>query len=236
MRLRRHVRAGLYADARYKRGLRAYRRRVRWPLLIVVLPMFVFFWGVTLTRKLDAWSLAAGAAATTAVALISFVRDEPPQHVTNWRRGAEGERKTEKALRPLERQGWQVEHDIQMGRRANLDHVVIGPPGVFLLETKNAMGTITFEDGVLVARQFDDPDAVFRYRTLAPRLLDQARDVSVRLREQTARRVWVNAVVVIWGYFPAGYVEHEKVVYIRGDRLKEWLASFEPSRSMTFRA
>jgi hypothetical protein len=52
--------------------------------------------------ELDLWSVAAGAAMTSAVAFLIFVRDDPPQHVANWRRGAEGERKTEKTLRPLE--------------------------------------------------------------------------------------------------------------------------------------
>jgi hypothetical protein len=168
VRFRRQARAGAYAEARYRRGLHAYRRRLRVPLLIVVVPLFVFFWAITLTHKLDYWSLMAGMSATAAMLFISFVRDEPPQHVVNWQRGAEGERKTEKAVRPLERRGWHVEHDIQIEGRANLDHVVIGPPGVFLLETKNLAGTISFEDGVLVARQFDDPDEVFRYRSLAP--------------------------------------------------------------------
>jgi hypothetical protein len=38
MKFRHRVRAGLYAQDRYKRGLRAYRRRLRTPLLIVVVP------------------------------------------------------------------------------------------------------------------------------------------------------------------------------------------------------
>jgi len=57
----RRARAGLLAEGKYRRGLKAYRRRMRTPLLVVVLPMFVLFWGVALTRKLDPWSLAAGA-------------------------------------------------------------------------------------------------------------------------------------------------------------------------------
>jgi len=140
--------------------------------------------------------------------------------------GAAGERKTEKALKRLERKGWAVKHDIQRGGRANLDHVVTGPAGVFLLETKNLAGTIAFENGVLVARQFDDPDEVYLYTSLAPRLLGQAKELSSRLRTDGQRGPWVTAVTVIWGHFPAELVGHENVVYIAGDRLADWLAAW----------
>jgi hypothetical protein len=214
------------------RGLRAYRHRLRWPLLIVVAPMWAFTLVLVETRPIDWWSFMAGAIGTSAAALLVFLRDDPPRHVAKWRLGAEGERKTEKALRPLERRGWTVEHDIEQKQGANLDHVVTGPPGVFLLETKNLEGTITFEDGVLVARQFDDRDEVYRYRTLASRVRGQAMQLSARLREDTRRRAWVTAVVVIWGHFPDSRVEHENVVYIAGDELAAWLASQPvPTRS-----
>jgi len=153
---------------------------MRMPLLIVVVPMLVFFWAVVFLHKLDPWSVAATAMAASAVCLIMFVRDDAPQHVQNWRRGAEGERMTERTLKPLERQGWTVEHDIQRDGRGNLDNILRGPGGVFLLETKNLAGTISFADGVLQACQFDDPDEIYRYTTLAARLRGQARELSAR--------------------------------------------------------
>lgn len=225
LRFRRPARAGLYAHAKYQAGLRSYRRRMRTPLLIVVVPMLLVFFGIVVTRKLDGWSVAAGTLAATAVALIVFVRDDPPPHVINWRRGAEGERKTERAVRPLERRGWTVEHDVQRNGRANLDHVLRGPPGDFLLETKNLTGTITFENGVLVSRQFDDPDEVYRYTTLSSRVRGQAAEVSAHIRSDSGRRKWVTSVVVVWGHFLETHVQHEAVHYIAGDRLRAWLES-----------
>lgn len=97
---------------------------MRAPLLAALAPMLLLVVAVISWRRLDPWSLAAGTVIATVVALFIFVRDDPPQHVQNWGRGAEGERKTERALRPLEKKGWTVEHDIQRGGRANLDHVV----------------------------------------------------------------------------------------------------------------
>jgi hypothetical protein len=221
---RRRARAGIYARQRYLRGLKSYRRRMRTPLLVVVVPMFVFFWVVVFLHKLDPWSIAAGAVGSSAVALIIFVRDDPPQHVINWRRGAEGERKTERALKPLEHEGWTAEHDVQRDGRGNLDHILRSPRGaVFLLETKNLAGTITFTDGVLQARQFDDPDEIYRYTTLASRLRGQAKELSAKDAASTGRRVWVNAVAVIWGDFHDGIVESGNVTYVRGDQLIPWL-------------
>jgi hypothetical protein len=219
----RRTSAGLYAQARYRRGLKSYRRRMRAPLLFVVVPLVIFFFAVAGSRKLDAWSLAAGAAMATAASFAMSVRDDAPQHVLNWRRGAEGERRTARVLRRLERKGWFVEHDVQREGRANLDHVVRGPGGFFLLETKNLAGTITFEDGCLTARQFDDPDEVYRYESLASRVRGQAMELSARIGRETGHKAWVNAVVVIWGQFPERYVEHEKVTYISGDGLAAWL-------------
>jgi hypothetical protein len=174
-------------------------------------------------RSVVPWKLAAGALLSAAVAFVMFVRDDPPQHVAKWGRGAAGERKTEKALRSLEQKGWSVEHDVQRGGRANIDHIATGPRGVFLLETKNLAGSISFEDGTLIARQADDPDEVFRYSTLAARIRGQATELSARIRAETGRRTWVNAVVVVWGSFLEGSFEHENVTYIDGDRLADWL-------------
>ena len=54
-----------------------------------------------------------------------------------WRLGAVGERRTARLLDPLERQGWAVLHDLALpGSRANLDHLVIGHGGVFVIDSK----------------------------------------------------------------------------------------------------
>src|SRR5437763_1262023 len=102
---------------------------MRTPLLFVVTPMLAFFWFVVFTHALDTWTVAATCVAAAATCLVIWVRDDAPQHLLNWRRGAEGERRTEKELRSLESAGWKVEHDIQQNGRANVDHVVTSPSG-----------------------------------------------------------------------------------------------------------
>lgn len=53
-----------------------------------------------------------------------------------WQAGAAGERKVAQALRPLERQGWLIAHDLPKSTGGNLDHLAAGPSGVFTIETK----------------------------------------------------------------------------------------------------
>jgi nuclease-like protein len=59
-----------------------------------------------------------------------------------WRRGAGGERVTGWWLGRLP-VGWHVFHDIPVGDAgANIDHLVIGPSGVFTINTKNLTGKV----------------------------------------------------------------------------------------------
>ena len=63
-----------------------------------------------------------------------------------WRRGAAGERRTARLLHPLERHGWAVLHDLAIpGSRANLDHLVIGPGGVFVIDSKQYRGCLQLD-------------------------------------------------------------------------------------------
>jgi hypothetical protein len=57
-----------------------------------------------------------------------------------WRRGAIGEEEVAKRLRSLG-EVWRVIHSVPVGAHdTDIDHVVIGPPGVFTLNTKNHLG------------------------------------------------------------------------------------------------
>ena len=57
--------------------------------------------------------------------------------VESWSRGAEGERVVGELLESFTDAGWRVMHDVTVGSRGNIDHLLIGPGGVFTVETKN---------------------------------------------------------------------------------------------------
>jgi hypothetical protein len=78
-----------------------------------------------------------------AVAAGWGLRFRPSPDAVAWRRGAAGERRTARLLGPLERQGWAVLHDLAVpGSRANLNHLVIGPGGVFVIDSKQYRGRL----------------------------------------------------------------------------------------------
>ncbi len=68
-----------------------------------------------------------------------------------WERGAEGERRTATTLGALPADDWTLFHDVHWpGRpKANIDHVVVGPAGVFVVDSKNWSGRISVDDGAL---------------------------------------------------------------------------------------
>jgi len=74
------------------------------------------------------------------------LRFRPSPDAIAWRRGAVGERRTARLLGPLERQGWVVLHDLAIpASRANLDHLVIGPGGVFVVDSKHYRGRLRLD-------------------------------------------------------------------------------------------
>ena len=72
-------------------------------------------------------------------------------HITAYGIGAEGERLTGRVLDKLD--GYVVLHDRKIpGSKANIDHIAIGPGGVFVIETKNYKGEVTIQgDDLFVA-------------------------------------------------------------------------------------
>jgi Nuclease-related domain len=89
-------------------------------------------------------SLVLGALAAMAAGWM--LRFRPSPEAVAWRRGAVGERRTARVLAALERQGWAVLHDLAVPRsQANLDHLVIGPGGVFVIDSKQYRGRLQLD-------------------------------------------------------------------------------------------
>jgi hypothetical protein len=84
--------------------------------------------------------------ALAAMAAGWTLRFQPSPEAVAWRRGAAGERRTARVLAALERQGWAVLHDLAVpGSPANLDHLVIGPGGVFVIDSKQYRGRLQLD-------------------------------------------------------------------------------------------
>jgi hypothetical protein len=81
-----------------------------------------------------------------AVAAGWGLRFRPSPDAVAWRRGSAGERRTARMLGQLERHGWAVLHDLAIPHsQANIDHLVIGPGGVFVIDSKQYRGRLRLD-------------------------------------------------------------------------------------------
>ena len=73
------------------------------------------------------------------IGLLSF------KQYRSYRRGAEGEKQVSSHLGPQLNDDFYLINDVmRLDGRGNIDHVILSPSGVFVLETKNNRGKITF--------------------------------------------------------------------------------------------
>jgi hypothetical protein len=139
-------RPGGSAQARWRRSLAAewaaWTRTLSWRIAVT---LGIGVGGGVLGRLLvPRLSLVVGVLAATAAGW--GLRFRPSPDARAWRRGAAGERRTARLLSPLERHGWAVLHDLAVpGSRANIDHLAIGPGGVFVIDSKQYRGRLQLE-------------------------------------------------------------------------------------------
>lgn len=230
-------RAGASAQRKYRQMRASWRRRIRRRLAVflggyvalVLLPVYV----VAVTVPFTAWTWTAGVLSGVGLTLFIVLRDTPPAGVAQWELGAWAEQWTAKELRPLKRRGWTVLHDrlLRPDRSENVDHVLVGPAGVYVLDSKRWPGTVRV-DPTTAHVNVTSPDAP----DLRPSSRDgvdgaargRSLDVHTHLKHALGRALWVQAVVVIWGDFPQQAVVVNRVVYVAGAHLNAWLLSQPP--------
>lgn len=134
-------------------------------------------------------------AITTPIVVVLFLYvfqrkkvKEVTRSLRAWRTGAIGEEQIGALLDSLGSQGYRVAHDVQTGR-GNLDHVVVGPNGVFAIETKAASGKLWLKQGQLMKGNF----SVEKWRSQA---FGEALEVKKRIA-RVGLDVWVEAIVVV---------------------------------------
>ncbi|MEM6506062.1 MAG: nuclease-related domain-containing protein [Planctomycetota bacterium] len=107
------------------------------PLLLLVSAalMWVMVWLKTPTRTI-AWILTAYFLLSIVLAVYRFYHSRHKIH--NLKQGRDGERVVGHLLEDLRKQGYHVFHDIPNTKKAtfNIDHALVGPAGVFTIETK----------------------------------------------------------------------------------------------------
>jgi hypothetical protein len=137
---------GASAHAEYRR-----RRAVDWAAWTRTLPWRVagtlgIGVGAGLLGSLLATRLGLILSGLATVAAAWALRFRPSLEARAWRQGAVGERRTARLLGPLEQQGWAILHDLALpGSRANIDHLMIGPGGVLVIDSKQYRGRLRLD-------------------------------------------------------------------------------------------
>ena len=229
MLLRHRYSAGRSAEDYYREALRQWRdqpllRNMRLACLALLTStcMIEFLW----VQETTGWLL--GAAAALGATGYVVLNDWAPEHIENWHTGAESERRTEKTLRVLQPEGWHAVHDLPTPF-GNIDHVVVGPGGVFLLNTKQLGGSAAVDGDVVRVTRRTNKRGGYTNSDMAGSTRGAAYDLHRELRQTLGRAPWVQGVVVFWNTFDEGPTESNRVVYLHGSDLAAWLRD-QPAR------
>lgn len=120
-------------------------RRMAWKRVLiglgVVVLLFGVLWGLLIAGgKLPSWMWLG--ALLLLPGLMRYVLDETEKSVRKAKRGEVAEKSVARELERLDDR-FHVIHDVIVGP-GNIDHVVIGPSGLFIVETKSHPGLVTF--------------------------------------------------------------------------------------------
>ncbi|MGC2374421.1 MAG: nuclease-related domain-containing protein [Solirubrobacteraceae bacterium] len=195
------VSAGASAEARYRTLLHSWRAHNKTFLPLALIPLLAWVLACALLWPAHSSSFASFGVGAAIVLYVTVRLLLIPAHIERWRDGAEAKKQTAKQLRPLLRaRDWTAVHD-RASRYGNRDHIVVGPPCVYLLDTKAPVGTVTVEGEVMTVRRREDPEDHYEQRTLAGRMRGAAAELADDLGHETGKRPWVTPVVVIWAPF-----------------------------------
>lgn len=160
---------------------------------------------------------SAGASAASVVWLVALATIEV-SGTSTWRMGAAGEQWTGEELVAATPEHVRIVHAVALAW-GDVDHVVVGPGGVWALETKWS------------STKWSDRDLAPTGRITAAvqQATRNAREVRSRLAAYDQRRT-VGAVVVVWGNVGDLELPFEQhgVAVVHGKGLREWLADSRP--------
>jgi len=125
--------------------------------------------------------------------LILATTSDPASTVA-WAKGAHGEETIGRSLDRLRDEGFAVLHDRSIpGSKANIDHIVIGPAGVFLVDPKNYRGRV---EQRAVGGWFNSEQRLYVNRRNQTTLIGKAVKQANTVREALASTPWADAPII----------------------------------------
>ena len=144
----------------------------------------------------------------------------------------DGEKAVGQFLECLRESGYRVFHDV-VGGSFNVDHMLIGPAGIFTIETKThskpirGKATVIFDgDKISVNGSAPDRDPVTQAKA-------QASWLRQLLIESTGRKFHVTAVISYPGWFVENKTSREAEVWVIEPKMLPGFLDHEPARLST---
>lgn len=213
---------------RYARGIAWDRQwgfvRRHWPVLLALLSLsplaavpFALLRGGSLR-----WFVVGLATATGfwCAVLLTILGSGSASQVM----GVTAEEWTVDEFRPLLRRGWRLINGVMLRGRLDIDHVLVGPPGVLVVETK-------WSADPWPVGQRGESFLAGRLVEAVGRAQGNRKDVTSHFSRALAGTP-VRAAVVLWSASPtaseeASWIEEGGVTVVRGSALRRWLSTLD---------
>ena len=190
--------------------------RSLWPLGVCLVCFGAFAAATVLGQRLEIF----GALFAVSAIAVAFWWRRGLLRVESFFKGARGEEAMAGMLARLS-DDWHIYHDVVAGKY-HVDHVLVGPAGVFAVETKNWRDQVALESGELIAGGHvpDHPP------------IAQATAEAKAVGAVLARAGWTGevfpVVCVASGTFKDGFTQSGKVIVANAEAFVKWLVA-QPS-------
>lgn len=195
-----------------------YSKRVIFLLVVTALIFFPYLfniWSIIRAKRL----IAIGIPALFIVifGIIYYVMDIQGVGLLKARRGLQGEEDVFDILKKLPDE-YSIFRGIQINGPWDIDFIIVGPTGVFTIETKSHKGTIEFN-----GEELTHNGTVFPEKNILKQSMSQAWNTHMYLQEEVNKDIFVKPVIVFtrakahFGLYPINNV------YIIQ---KQWLENF----------
>lgn len=190
---------GIMASRPGASALAAYRAARRRRAAVIAIAALVLAGAIAYWRR-DGSGLPVVVVATISAVTLLLVAGGG-RDIDRWRRGAEGERRTAEILEQLPPRRWSVWHDLGVpGSRANVDHVVVGRTGVWVIDSKTSRTPVRagWRSAEVGGRRLDTGPVRWEAEQVASRL-------ERRLEGVLDRAVTVRPIVAVHEPPPLGH-------------------------------
>jgi len=151
---------------------------------------------------------------------------------SNYQLGFDGERFVGEVLNRLMLDDCHIFHDFQPDKKGNIDHIVVAPTGVFVVETKTLRkqeappgrrdNTIVFD-----GRQLEFPHETHEYGLQQAK--DNARSLSIWLSSATGEKVFVRPILTFPGWWVESRYNGEEIKVVNPKQIRSIIFSYEQS-------